>query len=670
MRQLFYTNYQSGSSGLSNGIMSIECAVVMAFLTKRFLLIDGNQSPPANIVNYDGRVDNTRPSRVTDLIDIPIPWSEPDEAALAGLASEELTPYSLMDSVFYMPGGVDIQSADAIDFARGRDNWICESPDLAQVPVLRVSEQPLVPGTDTARHNLSFYSYLFYLDDENRKAVYDLLSRTQAQQPYADLARRVAADLGDFNAVHMRRGDFKVTYGVTVLDRQPWEAVEALEAHFKREDRLLICTDERSDPFFNDIKIAWPDHIFIDHHILDNYASEFAALPHRDSLALAYLSQLVAAASMDFVGSMTSTFTAMIQRMRGNRGKNELFKFLWNELPDPGERLERGSHAISECVPLEQGIMVSEFEGTYSWNHYTDRLNPAWMREWPESFLTPQVLATGRLNVSSAASYSRKQTPGKTEEAIAYFDGLRIRIKSATPGLASTLGKMLYDSEGETGGSVIAEFGVQKRGIQYLLTSQSETVAEVRDLSEVPAAILNQVVPLLSQARKRYSWFNGMVLARGDQTILIVGDWAHEAAGVSIAGAMCRDGWDLLGDQAVPVRIDPPEVVPFVRCASIAMQPGRHIIDTHRLDAVVYASLQLHNRDTLFALSPSAAVAEMTRACRDFPLNRTEAVKRLCTLAERVPVYQLCYSQPENASRALAELPLRGEYIIANSTHG
>ena len=53
MRQLFYTNYQSGSSGLSNGIMSIECAVVMAFLTKRFLLIDGNQSPPANIVNYD-----------------------------------------------------------------------------------------------------------------------------------------------------------------------------------------------------------------------------------------------------------------------------------------------------------------------------------------------------------------------------------------------------------------------------------------------------------------------------------------------------------------------------------------------------------------------------------------------------------------------------------------
>lgn len=669
MRQLFYTNYQSGCSGLSNGIMSIECAVVMAFLTKRFLLIDGNLSPPANIVDYDGRVDNSRPSRVTDLIDIPVPWSEPDEAALAQLASKELTPYNLMDSVFYMPGAVDIQSQDAIDFARGRSNWICEGPDLAQVPILRVSEQPLVPGSDTARHNLSFYSYLFYLDSENRKAVYELLSRMQAQQPYADLARRVAADLGDFNAVHMRRGDFKVTYGVTVLDRQPWEAVEALEAHFKREDRLLICTDERSDPFFNDIKATWPDHVFIDHHILDNYAAEFAALPQQDSLALAYLSQLVAAESMDFMGSMTSTFTAMIQRMRGNRGKSELFKFLWNELPEPGERLERGSHPISECVPLERGVMVPEFEGAYSWNHYTDRLNPAWMREWPESFLTPQVLATGQFNATSPTIRSRKQTPGKTEEAVAYFDGLRIRIKSATQGLASTLDKMLYNAEGEAGGSIIAELGVEKRGIQYVLSSQGETVAEVRDLAEVPAAMLDQAVPLLSQARKYYSWFNGMVLGRGDKTILVVGDWEHEAGGRSIASAMCRDGWELIGDQAVPVRADPLEVVPFARCAPIAMQPGLDTIGKRKLDAIVYASLQLHNRDSLFLLSPSAAVAEMTRTCRDFKVNRTEAIKRLCKLAERIPVYQLCYSQPVEASRALAELSLHNE-DQAHSTHG
>ncbi len=85
MRYLYYTNYQSGHSGLSNGIMSIEVGAVLAFLTNRFLVLDGNVSPPANVVTYGDRVDNSRPSRVTDLIDIPVAWSEPDELELDGL---------------------------------------------------------------------------------------------------------------------------------------------------------------------------------------------------------------------------------------------------------------------------------------------------------------------------------------------------------------------------------------------------------------------------------------------------------------------------------------------------------------------------------------------------------------------------------------------------------
>ena len=207
MRQLFYTNYQSGNSGLSNGIMSIECGVIMAFLTKRLLVLDGNIAPPANIVDYAGRVDNSSPSRVSDLIDIPVPWVGSEEAELQGLSSAELTSHNLMDSVFYVPGTLDLLSEDAAAFARGRNNWICEDERLREIDVLRVSEDPIAPGQDRHRHNLSFYSYLFYLDSEHRRAVYELLTRMQAKQPYAKLAKRIATDLGPFNAVHMRRGD-------------------------------------------------------------------------------------------------------------------------------------------------------------------------------------------------------------------------------------------------------------------------------------------------------------------------------------------------------------------------------------------------------------------------------------------------------------------------------
>src|SRR5215470_7676053 len=103
MRYLYYTNYRSGDSGLSNGIMSIEIGVILAHLSNRLLVLDGNISPPANIVDYGARVDNQVPSRVTDLVEIPVAWVEPDAVDLAGLASLELTNLSLWDFAFYFP---------------------------------------------------------------------------------------------------------------------------------------------------------------------------------------------------------------------------------------------------------------------------------------------------------------------------------------------------------------------------------------------------------------------------------------------------------------------------------------------------------------------------------------------------------------------------------------
>ena len=69
--------------------------------------------------------------------------------------------------------------------------------------------------------------------------------------------------------MHIRRGDFKVTKGVTTLDRMPNEAVEMLDHHFSRDELLVILTDEANDPFFAEIMSAYKNHLFIDHHILE-----------------------------------------------------------------------------------------------------------------------------------------------------------------------------------------------------------------------------------------------------------------------------------------------------------------------------------------------------------------------------------------------------------------
>ena len=40
--------------------MSIEVGVILAHLTNRLLVLDGNVPPPANVVTYDGRRQQSR----------------------------------------------------------------------------------------------------------------------------------------------------------------------------------------------------------------------------------------------------------------------------------------------------------------------------------------------------------------------------------------------------------------------------------------------------------------------------------------------------------------------------------------------------------------------------------------------------------------------------------
>lgn len=398
--------------------MSAEIGVVLAHLTNRILVLEGNISPPANVVEYEEYgISNRDPSRITDLIEIPVPWLEYENVDFSSLDTFVMSQKKLMDSVFYWPPSLDIGTSDFESFARGRTDFVTLTEAGRVADVLR----PSAPTADGhALENLGFYSYYFYLDEPSRRSAHDVLRRMGPKPPYRRFADRLVGEIGDFNAVHVRRGDFKKTFGVTTRDRTPREVIDALDRHFDRDQTLVILTDERNDPFFEDIVDHYRHTLFIDHFILENHRDEFVRLPHHDSMALAYLSQLVAAQSRDFVGSMTSTYTSMIQRLRGNRGSYEPFKFLWNEIPEEGYAVtERGSHPASDCVPLRDGVMLEEFEGPYSWNRYNRRINPAWMREWPESFLYDGSAGD---TVSSRDDGSAEGETAPTERANAVSD--------------------------------------------------------------------------------------------------------------------------------------------------------------------------------------------------------------------------------------------------------
>jgi hypothetical protein len=645
VRYLHYTNYHSGHSGLSNGIMSIEVGAVLAFLTNRFLVLDGNVSPPANVVSYGDRVDNSRPSRVTDLIDVPVAWGEPGDVELTGLRARELSDVNLGRAAFYVPGTVDLWSADAEAFANGRKHWLSGSDELEEVPLLRVSEEH---DRKDPRYNLTFYSYFFYLDDDTRRSVYRMLQRMQAKAELVELARRVAADLGSFNAVHLRRGDFKVTYGVTTLDRQPWEAIEVLDQHFRRQDTLVIVTDERDDPFFTEIKAAYPHHVFIDHHVLDEYGRDFDALPHHDSIALAYLSQLIAAESDDFIGTMTSTFTAIIQRYRGNRGKDEPFKFLWNELPDPEDRIERGRHPVSECIPLDRGVMVEEASGPYSWNRYNPRIAANWMREWPESFLTPEVLETGKRNGGAKTATSPiLQIRSQPSHVDIRFEDLSIKLRSSVPRMTARLGECFGSRRDAAVENVIGELEVAEHEGRYRLSKEGEELANAESFEDFARAIKQAVAPLFVHARRRHIWLEGTSFRRAGRAVLLVGDLGTGSDW--LPDAMCSNGWELLWDDVVPVRVEDCSVTPFGRSSWPKGAALRIDRTPCFLSGLIVTQYRLHQRDSLVPLSPAVGVAELIGKCIDFRFDRQRAVERLCRLVEKRRVGLLTFSSAERA---------------------
>ena len=273
--------------------MSLELGVVAAGLTGRSLVLKGNQTPIANIVQYGGAVSNRYPSRVTDLVDPGIPWADAETMNLSAFSMHEICPQPAWETVFCMPAHLSMDSDDFKAFAGRRKSFVTVTDEIQRAPALSLSGGP-------EALTLSFYSTFFYLDRSAQQRAIDTLRNMKPRKELSEFARHVASDLGSFNAVHIRRGDFKKTLGVTTLDRTPREAIEALDHHFSRDDCLVILTDEAEDPFFNELRDAYKQIVFLDHHILEHHGAAFLDLPTHDSIALAYLSQLVAAHSDDF----------------------------------------------------------------------------------------------------------------------------------------------------------------------------------------------------------------------------------------------------------------------------------------------------------------------------------------------------------------------------------
>jgi hypothetical protein len=231
-----------------------------------------------------------------------------------------------------------------------------------------LNEFDLIEWTDTRLSNPSYFYLL------NRPEKQDLLRSIALQYlpEIESLAAIIIAELGHYNSVHIRRGDFlnlRPEYGASALSG---EFAAHIAVALPKDVRVVIATDGLEEKDFLKTLFEGFDIRFVDELIFEQFREEFLKLPFTDFNALTVLNQLICSASGDFVGTYFSTVTGVIHKLRQERYKEKEFMFF----PDPSV-----SRHLSDGLKL-----VPDRQGFFDWNRFSafapSHFQMAWAREW------------------------------------------------------------------------------------------------------------------------------------------------------------------------------------------------------------------------------------------------------------------------------------------------
>lgn len=669
MKSLVHSVYRHGHAGLSNLVMSVELGVVLASLMDRVLILNGNKAPSGNVVQYGDLVSNDPPSRVTDLIDLGTPWLDGGQIDLTALAPREICDQPAWESVFYLPNTLVTDSRGFRVFAGSRRNFFTVDDELQHLPTLSVSG-----GGDG--NTLSYYSSFFYLDSDNRPRMHDALRRMKPKAELAAFADLVARNLGAFNAVHIRRGDFQRSIGANTKDRTGAEAIAAMDRHFDRDKRLVILTDEADDPFFDEIKDAYSELVFLDWYILQNYGQKFRDLPTHDSIALAYLSQLIASFSDDFIGTLNSTYTGLIQRYRGNRGKDEKFKFLWSALPAAfsewwiNNNPEQHPEGTANCIRLDKGVMVEEGRGPYTWNRVDQRLNTGWMREWPEAFTDEAAIrrcAAAREGFEAASEIAPCHSVTFIDHTVA--------VGSNDTGLSAAIGSLFSLMVRPKSEQPIANVTLEVLGQQLQLLLNGSLQRSGERHARLLRDLYREVVRQFIFKYPNWIWLHASCVASEEGAIILPGSWGRGKS--TLALQLYNEGWSFLSDDVVPFDPVTATAIPFPATPQVRQGTEKTLtrdqlsrlskvavsVDVARvaeapapISMIVFPHFQAGVESVLQPITPGQSVGALLENCLSFPQNTDETIQQLCATVEGLPTYKLSFSDPTDAAATLENL--------------
>jgi len=364
---IYIENTSFGAEGFNTHVYGYTLAISMSnFLSRDFYFdFEIPCSTPPDYALQDGYKEKfgslltAKRSLVSDLVKIPnrrvfeIDREVPNKAE-----------YQMLPSYFATTEAMRTKFADTFvwdAFGIGRFSLVREE----------LQEYDLIEWTHA---KLTSPAVFYFLPRVEKQALLDSV-KIQFTDEIENLAAKIIGDLGAFNAVHLRLGDFltdKVGEGYSVnVDRFS----KYIRATFSDDLPILVATDglqekELIAKMFLGFKL-----IFIDELIFDEYRSDYNDLEFTDFNVVTVLNELICGAADVFIGTYRSTFTGIIHRIRQERYGKTDFNFF------PDEKVARLLNDEMKLVPDQMGF--------FDWNRYSvmsgGHLDIAWMREWDHS---------------------------------------------------------------------------------------------------------------------------------------------------------------------------------------------------------------------------------------------------------------------------------------------
>jgi hypothetical protein len=364
---IYIENAAQGKDGFTTHIMTLVSAICFSKFLGRPFFLDYEipcSTPPAYASKDEFKdkfsiLMNSERSLVSHLVDMPADRVyEIDRTVSNKAAYEKLYSYFVTTEAMKARFG---QTAIWDFFGFGRFSLTREE----------LQTYDLIEWTHTSLSNPSCFYFL------PRKEKDALLASIHVRfiSEIESLAVDIITELGAYNAVHLRLGDFLTNYA---NDQFPYRVElerfrKYIAANFPdRTLPVLIATDGLQEKEMFASMFDGYKTVFIDEFIFDNFRERYEQLPYTDFNSLTILNQLICAAGELFIGTYRSTFTSLIHRIRQERYRRKDFLFF------PDERV---------AVLLGPDMKIHKNRtGFFDWNGYTvftpDHATLSWRREW------------------------------------------------------------------------------------------------------------------------------------------------------------------------------------------------------------------------------------------------------------------------------------------------